>query len=206
MPTRTPGSTAFVAELGSRAEAQHAPAVDGVTLASLHAAKGLEWDAVFLVGLVDGTLPITHATTPEQVAEEQRLLYVGITRARRWLHLSWAAARAAGGRRSRKPSRFLDALGAGRAPQPTARKPAKATAELAPEDAPTFESLREWRRQTADAAGMPPYIVFSDRTLVAIAAARPATRGHLARVPGVGPKKLDEYGEDVLRLVRESSS
>ncbi|HET7531392.1 MAG TPA: ATP-dependent helicase, partial [Mycobacteriales bacterium] len=100
----------FVDELAARAEAQHAPVVEGVTLATLHAAKGLEWDAVLLVGLVDGTLPITHAATPEAVAEERRLLYVGITRARRHLVLSWALARAAGGRRGRKPSRFLDGI------------------------------------------------------------------------------------------------
>jgi len=103
---------AFVAELEERASLQHAPVVDGVTLASLHAAKGLEWDAVFIVGLVDGTLPIVYAETPAQVDEERRLLYVGITRAREFLSLSWAAARSPGGRANRRPSRFLDALGA----------------------------------------------------------------------------------------------
>ena len=76
------GLAALVGELDQRAEVQHAPAADGVTLASLHAAKGLEWDAVFLVGLVDGTLPIQHADTPEAVEEERRLFYVGVTRAR----------------------------------------------------------------------------------------------------------------------------
>ena len=100
----------FVADLEERASLQHAPVVDGVTLASLHAAKGLEWDAVFLVGLVDGTLPIVYAETTAQVDEERRLLYVGITRARRYLALSWAAARSPGGRASRRPSRFLDDL------------------------------------------------------------------------------------------------
>ncbi len=84
------------------------PATDGVTLGSLHAAKGLEWDVVFLPGLTDGTLPIIYAQTDEAVAEERRLFYVGITRAREQLHLSWALARAPGGRASRKPSRFLD--------------------------------------------------------------------------------------------------
>ena len=100
----------FVADLEERASLQHAPVVDGVTLASLHAAKGLEWDAVFLVGLVDGTMPIVYAETTAQIDEERRLLYVGITRARRHLALSWAAARSPGGRASRRPSRFLDAL------------------------------------------------------------------------------------------------
>jgi DNA helicase-2/ATP-dependent DNA helicase PcrA len=192
----------FATELAHRAEAQHAPTVQGVTLASLHAAKGLEWDAVFLVGLVDGTLPITHATTPEQVSEEKRLLYVGITRARRHLVMSWAAARAAGGRRGRKPSRFLTAIDpqVGRPTQRPAKQP-KATASLAPEDEPVFEALREWRRKTADEVGMPPYIVFSDRTLVAIATARPASRSDLAGISGVGPKKLEEWGAAVLLVV-----
>ena len=110
MPDAGRGSSLadFVAELEERASLQHPPVVDGVTLASLHAAKGLEWDAVFLVGLVDGTLPIVYAETIAQVDEERRLLYVGITRARRHLALSWAAARSPGGRASRHPSRFLD--------------------------------------------------------------------------------------------------
>ncbi len=101
---------AYVAELDARAAAQHAPAVEGVTLASLHAAKGLEWDAVFLVGLTEGTLPIIYAKTDEQIEEERRLLYVGVTRARRFLTLSWSLSRSPGGRASRKPTRFLDGL------------------------------------------------------------------------------------------------
>ena len=100
----------FVEELRRRAAAQHAPTVEGVTLSSLHSAKGLEWDAVFVVGLVEGTLPTTYAKTPEQLEEERRLLYVGITRARQWLWLSYAGARSPGGR-NRQSSRFLPALG-----------------------------------------------------------------------------------------------
>ena len=104
------GLADFVHELEERAAVQHAPVVDGVTLASLHSAKGLEWDAVHLVGLTEGLLPITYAETDEQVEEERRLLYVGVTRARETLNLSWALARAPGGRPSRRPSRFLDSL------------------------------------------------------------------------------------------------
>ena len=81
-----------------------------MTVASLHAAKGLEWDVVFLPGLTEGNLPIVHAQTDEAVAEERRLLYVGVTRARERVFLSWALARSPGGRPSRKPSRFLDGL------------------------------------------------------------------------------------------------
>ena len=105
---------ALVAELRQRADSRHPPVVQGVTLASLHAAKGLEWDAVFLVGLADGTLPISHALShgpdSEQVEEERRLFYVGITRARVHLALSWALARTPGGRQGRRPSRFLNGI------------------------------------------------------------------------------------------------
>ena len=119
---------ALVAELRQRADARHPPVVQGVTLASLHAAKGLEWDAVFLVGLADGTLPISHALAhgpdSEPVEEERRLLYVGITRARIHLALSWALARTPGGRQSRRPSRFLNGI----APQSPSRHGAEPAA------------------------------------------------------------------------------
>ncbi|NHA66917.1 ATP-dependent DNA helicase UvrD2 [Phycicoccus flavus] len=105
---RLPG---FVRELDERAAAQHAPTVQGVTLASLHAAKGLEWDTVFLVGCSDGLLPITMAETPEEIEEERRLLYVGVTRARDRLVLSYARSRTPGAKATRRPSRFLDGTG-----------------------------------------------------------------------------------------------
>jgi DNA helicase II / ATP-dependent DNA helicase PcrA len=100
----------LAAELEVRSATGHAPEAGGVTLASLHAAKGLEWDVVFLPCLTDGAVPIVYAQTPEAVDEERRLLYVGITRARQRLYLSWALARSPGGRRSRQPSRFLDGI------------------------------------------------------------------------------------------------
>ena len=100
----------FVGELGRRSAIEHAPAIQGVTLASLHAAKGLEWDVVFLPGLTEGTLPIVYAQTDEAIEEERRLLYVGVTRARERIFLSWSLARSPGSRRTRKPSRFLGSL------------------------------------------------------------------------------------------------
>ncbi len=102
--------TDFASDLTQRASLQHAPALDGVTIASLHAAKGLEWDTVFLPALVDGMLPIVYANTPAAIEEERRLLYVGVTRAREQLLLSWSVARSPGARRSRRPSPFLDPL------------------------------------------------------------------------------------------------
>ena len=190
---------AFVAELDQRADAQHAPTVQGVTLASLHSAKGLEWDAVFLVGLTDTTLPYQHATTPDQIDEERRLLYVGITRAREHLAFSWALARSPGQRRGRKPSRFLDGVRPRTAAPTVARrsKPKRAEAE----DAELFGRLREWRRTQAAAQSVPPYVVFSDATLVAIADARPSSRSALAQISGVGPTKLTRYADPVLAVL-----
>jgi DNA helicase II / ATP-dependent DNA helicase PcrA len=107
-----PGATLaqLTAELEQRSAIGHEPEAGGVTLASLHAAKGLEWDVVFLPGLVDGTIPIIYATSAEAIAEEQRLLYVGITRARDLLFLSWSRARSPGSRQTRQRSRFLAGL------------------------------------------------------------------------------------------------
>ncbi|MGW7515735.1 ATP-dependent DNA helicase UvrD2 [Streptomyces sp. NPDC054796] len=229
----------LVAELDERANAQHAPTVEGVTLASLHAAKGLEWDAVFLVGLTEGMLPITYAKTDEQVEEERRLLYVGVTRARLHLSLSWSLSRAPGGRASRRPSRFLNGLrpgsgpsgarGAGggggiergsggggrsrkrRGPVPCRVCGRSLTApgemklmrcEGCPSDLDEelFERLREWRSGQAKQLGQPAYCVFTDKTLMAIAEIVPADRSALSRISGVGGRKLERFGDDVLAL------
>jgi DNA helicase-2/ATP-dependent DNA helicase PcrA len=238
----------LVAELEERASAQHAPTVEGVTLASLHAAKGLEWDAVLIVGLSDGLVPISLAEGWEAVEEERRLLYVGITRAREHLHLSWARARNPGGRASRNPSRFLDGLlgqaaGAGRggggrsiggrggvgsgdgtgrsgrggrrAGLPSVCRTCSGRLDTAVErkvgrcstcpptyDEETFQRLRDWRSRTAAEAKVPAYVVFTDATLVAIAETLPRDGAGLATIPGVGPAKLDKYGEAVLALLQ----
>ncbi|MCA1782363.1 MAG: ATP-dependent DNA helicase UvrD2 [Dermatophilaceae bacterium] len=113
----------FVADLDERSAAQHAPSAAGVTLASLHAAKGLEWDHVHLVGCSEGLLPISLADTPAAVDEERRLLYVGITRARESLSMSYALGRTPS-RGGRRLSRFLLGLGdAVDAPDSTPRTP-----------------------------------------------------------------------------------
>ena len=190
-----------VAELARRAVADRAPQVEGVTVASLHAAKGLEWDVVFLPGLTEGNLPIVHADSDEAVAEERRLLYVGVTRARQQVLLSWPLARLPGGRRNRTPSRFLDGLRPGWREARAARaKPAASHYQFADADPALVEALREWRRGVARDAGVPAYVVFGDETLRNIAAQRPGSIAGLARIPGLGPGRLDRYGAAVLAL------
>ena len=99
----------FAKELDERQRSQHEPVKAAVTLSTIHAAKGLEWDFVYLIGLTEGYLPISYATTEPEIREERRLLYVGITRARQELMLAWAR-RDAGSARDREPSRFLAQL------------------------------------------------------------------------------------------------
>jgi DNA helicase II / ATP-dependent DNA helicase PcrA len=193
----------LAAELADRSAIGQAPALDGVTLGSLHAAKGLEWDAVFLPGLTDGTLPIIYAKTDEAIEEERRLFYVGVTRARLRVHLSWALARTAGGRRTRRPSRFLDGVRPAPRPATAGRgQPRRAARDrpAAEPGSPLFLRLRGWRRETAKEQGVPAYVIFSDATLAVIADRQPASIAELAGVPGVGAVKLDRYGAAVLAL------
>jgi DNA helicase II / ATP-dependent DNA helicase PcrA len=221
----------LLAELRLRADSRHPPVVQGVTLASLHAAKGLEWDAVFLVGLADGTLPISHALAhgpdSEAVEEERRLLYVGITRARMHLALSWALSRSAGGRQTRRPSRFLSGIApqtgstAGpykprrpRGPAPRCRicnatliattaimlrRCEKCPADI---DEALLKQLKEWRLRTANEMSVPAFVVFTDNTLIAIAEQLPIDDDALVAIPGIGARKLEQFGPDVLALVR----
>ncbi len=223
----------FVEELDARIESAHAPTADGVTLSSLHSAKGLEWDVVFLVGAHEGGLPLSFAETPEEVEEERRLLYVGATRARRLLRLSWSATRTPGGRGRRSASRFLDGIrpadpedpaGARGAPGGR-RRPGSAHCRVcnAPLTAPAditvgrcvgcpsaydeslFETLREWRSGTAREQKVPAYVVLTDATLQVLAERRPTSERELVGVPGIGAVKVTRYGADLLRLCASDS-
>lgn len=217
----------FNDELSRRATLQHVPTVDGVTLSSLHSAKGLEWDAVFLVGLTEGMLPVIHARSADAVEEERRLLYVGITRARHTLWLSYASARSPGGR-ARRASRFLPSAEPTRAaPLPKGavagrvkrvmavscricgtglingvdRKLGRCASCPSDLDEELLGRLVAWRARLAQVQRVPPFVIFTDVTLAAIAERRPGRREELAVIAGIGPRKLGLYGDDVLALV-----
>ena len=233
---REPGRTlADIAdELHRRAEAQHVPVANGVTISTLHSAKGLEWDAVALVGLSEGSLPFVLATSADELEEERRLFYVGVTRAREHLRISWARTRNGSGRRT--PSRFLTAVRPdGPSPDqsgrrrfgPSRSRPSALAATCrscgrhlsdgaerklgrhqdcpATYDQATLDRLRDWRKQQAETERMPAYVIFTDATLMAIAEARPSTARELIKVPGVGAAKISKYGPDILELIGDPS-
>ncbi|HEX3541427.1 MAG TPA: ATP-dependent DNA helicase UvrD2 [Acidimicrobiales bacterium] len=199
--------------------------VSGVTISSFHRAKGLEWPAVWVTGLEDGLVPISHARTAESETEERRLLYVALTRAGDELHCSWAEARHFGDHLvARRPSPWLSALtgAAGKAENretpPGLRRQRLATpreqlarcrrpgpglraAQEANADPAVVEALRAWRASAARAAGVPAHVLLHDATLAAVAAGRPATPDDLLGVPGLGPVKVARYGAVLLDLV-----
>lgn len=198
----------FVRELFERQESQNAPAINAITLSSLHAAKGLEWRAVFLAGMSEGLMPISLATSAGTVPEERRLLYVGITRAKEELFISYAAQNA--GRSERKVSRFLEQAW----PTPVARSTAsrKKSRQLAaefehahPDDKQLFDDLRQWRARVAEEAQRKPYVIFHDVVLREIAIHKPRNLAELGRIKGVGTTKLTQFGPDVLEIVNRTT-
>jgi DNA helicase-2/ATP-dependent DNA helicase PcrA len=147
----------------------------GVNLLTYHRAKGLEFEAVFLPRLEENELPFKRARFADALAEERRLLYVGMTRAKRHLEITWSG----------EPSRFLRELGV--------EKP-----ERVPSDDPVMKALKAWRLERAKRDEVPAFVVFHDSTLEEIARQKPRELWQLAKVSGVGPAKLERYGDEVL--------
>ena len=202
---------AFVSELDERVAYQVEPDKAGVELATIHAAKGLEWDAVFLVGVAEGLLPISYAKTAAAREEERRLLYVAVTRARDLLTVSWARSRGADGRGKRKRSRLLDGIwpeevGVG-APKKKARASTRALnrafeEEASPQAIELFGRLKEWRLEVSRQAGVPPFAVFTDQTLRDISVAMPKNTTQLRVIRGIGDVKVQRFAAPVLAIVR----
>lgn len=172
----------------------------GVQLLTYHRSKGLEFEAVLLPRLEEGDLPVRQAKDDAQVDEERRLLYVGITRAKRHLALSWAGKR----------SRFLGELGLGHVAAPRAAAGSSTRGDsgdggAAREalDTPLGTALRSWRLDRARQDNVPAYVVFSDRTLAELAERRPLSLAALSGISGIGPAKLERYGEELLGLIGE---
>jgi DNA helicase II / ATP-dependent DNA helicase PcrA len=169
-------AASFVADLRRRFDAG-GDAARGVNLLTLHRAKGLEFEAVFIPRLQEKELPSKQARTDDELAEERRLLYVGMTRAKRVLWLTWSGKR----------SRFLGELGV-----------TQTAPKEKPDWTPDAQRLRDWRLERSKADNVPPYVVFHDSVLHAIADARPSSLGELAQIAGIGPAKLERYGDDLL--------
>jgi DNA helicase-2/ATP-dependent DNA helicase PcrA len=159
----------------------------GVHLLTYHRAKGLEFEAVFLPRLEDKELPSRLARTGEEQAEERRLLYVGLTRAKRWLAVTW----------SRRPSPFLAELGVA-----VSHASAQPRGERAPRnESPAAEALRRWRLERARADEVPPYVIFPDRTIDELLARRPASVAALAAIHGLGPARLSRFGDELFGVL-----
>jgi ATP-dependent DNA helicase UvrD/PcrA len=184
----------FVAELSRRFSTEKEGR--GVNLLTYHRAKGLEFEAVFLPRLLDNELPFRSQRAAADPDEERRLLYVGITRARRHLYLSWP----------REPrtqvSRFLEELGIVPPPQSTSSsRNSRTPVKVSSGGGVIFERLKVWRKKRASTDGVPAYLIFHDKTLAAIAETRPRDWADLAAIPGLGPVKLERYADDLLAVV-----
>ncbi|HVE75234.1 MAG TPA: UvrD-helicase domain-containing protein [Actinomycetota bacterium] len=202
------GDTAsFIKDLEQRFASEESD--KGVQILTYHRAKGLEFGAVFLPRCEEKEIPFALSKADEQISEERRLFYVGITRAQRHLFLSWAALREGERRRNQNASPLLAEIGWQPAPAPAGssqksangQATAKAKQVVDEKDRELFEALRSWRLTKSRESAVPAYVIFHDSTLAAIAAARPANLNALTSISGIGKSKAELYGPDVLRVV-----
>jgi DNA helicase-2/ATP-dependent DNA helicase PcrA len=197
---------------------------DAVTIATFHAAKGLEWPIVHLAGLEDGFVPIGHARSNNDRNEEARLLYVAMTRAITELHLSWAMVRTFKGKQvERTVSPWLRDLSEHLAAGEPAdlRRPAGPASgtdwrarlaeqrallgEVKPVLSPELAALVDWREEAARAARVVPTAVLDDDLLEIVAERRPADRDELAAIPGLGPLLAARVGDGLLAALHAAT-
>jgi DNA helicase II / ATP-dependent DNA helicase PcrA len=207
---------------------------DVVELATFHRAKGLEWPIVFVAGLERGYVPIGNADSPEGRAEEQRLLYVAVTRAESTLYCSWTKSRTFGSRTTARSASYwlenieaairsmsnetsadwqtilrdmkerVNAARAAGVPGVSGTK--KAAIEVgAKADPALYERLKAWRTAESRHSGVAAFAVLHDTSLAAIAEARPTSLAELHKVPGIGSVKVARYGDALLAVVREAT-
>ncbi len=163
---------------------------DGIALSTVHRVKGLEWPHVIIVGANAGTFPHRLA----ELEEERRVFHVALTRSSQSTSIICDAAR---------PSRFAAEVEGREPPPPPTPAPSPHAAAASPPTDGLLEQLKAWRLESARDANVPAYVVFTDATLEEIVNRRPSSQRELARVKGIGPKKLDLYAEEILHIVAD---
>lgn len=225
----TLGIRYLVNELQHRASESHQPVQNGVTLSTLHKAKGLEWEGVFMVNVTEGSLPSSYSSSPEEIEEERRLAYVGVTRAKRYLYLTYAKSNAKGWRS--KPSRFLSTFGTEskevkrrsrtvkkvQVARPVAavcqdcRTPLKGGLEwvgmcsacMPSEISLRSEKLLNWRRKESAQASLPPGEFLPDFVLWKIALKGPLKLSVLIDIPGFNESPASGFGRDIVKAINQ---
>jgi DNA helicase-2/ATP-dependent DNA helicase PcrA len=182
---------------------------EGVRLATVHRVKGREWDRVAVYGADEGLMP--HRLS-ESWEGERRVIHVAITRARdRCVVLAdaerpspfLAEIRGEAREAATKPAVTPDLLAAAtsRSRRSQRSAPDSPLADAGPQAHAAAEALREWRKGRSDSDGVPAFVVLSNRQLEGIAAAMPADERELLACDGIGPTKLERYGEDILAVL-----
>ena len=221
------GMTDFFEEVARLTLAQHEPSPSAITLSTIHAAKGLEWDYVFIPGVNESVLPYFMAQTPAAIAEERRLFYVALTRARKDVRISWTSARNG---QSLAPSRFVHDIGAVTSDLPrstvvfAAPAPEAVVAHVqhcrlcgkgltlpsetavmrcrtcpAPDVDDMFAQLRQWRDDYAQDNELLPWLVLTEVSLTALAELKPQTESDLRRIHGLSESKVDALANNCWR-------
>ena len=205
-------SNSFIKWLKSQSQNLYGVSDDAVEISTFHRSKGLEWPVVHIAGLEQGLVPIAHAKDSSAIAEERRLLYVALTRAKDKVFCSWATHRNfSGSKRRRDPSPWLFNIERAikNLEKPLTHeeqlKRVKSSRRRKPEnnlnETRQVQELKEWRLSMSRAADVPAFVIFNDETLLDLVEVQPANLDELLSVKGIGPVKAERYGKEILELV-----